>query len=95
MILNNTPNKIYLQVEDDSMEDEVVDFNELSEVTWCTEGINSSDLQYFSVNIIIDFIKWLALNTTRDYVNGKIRFTYHGSIIEEVELFNLFLKDYE
>ena len=42
--MKHIPNKIYLNVGCDARE--VKDFNELSEVTWCVDKINDSDIEY-------------------------------------------------
>ena len=39
--MKNLPNKIFLQVED-----EIGDFNDLAEVTWCVDKINKTDVGY-------------------------------------------------
>jgi hypothetical protein len=44
--IKNLPNKIYLQV-GDLQENEIVDFNELTDVTWCEDKINDSDIEYY------------------------------------------------
>jgi hypothetical protein len=40
-----TPGKIYLQIEDN-------DGDGLEEITWCTDRINDSDVQYIRADII-------------------------------------------
>ena len=49
--MKNLPKKIYLQVIDDSVQDieDVKDFNELTEVSWCATRINKSDLEYILI----------------------------------------------
>ena len=42
--MKNLPERIYLQVDPDNENPE--DFNELFGVTWCTERINKSDIEY-------------------------------------------------
>ena len=42
--MKHIPNKIYLNIGCDPKE--VKDFNELSEVTWCADKINDSDIEY-------------------------------------------------
>lgn len=50
--MKNLPKIIYLQVDSDNENPE--DFNELFGVTWCTERINESDIEYqLSDNIFI------------------------------------------
>ena len=41
----NAPERIWLQVGDD-FEPGEVDFNSLSEVTWCQDNINGTDIEY-------------------------------------------------
>ena len=55
--MKNIPKKIYLQVDPDDEKPE--DFNELFCVTWCTERINDSDIEYELSNKI--FLKNTAL----------------------------------
>lgn len=43
--MKHIPNKIYLNIGCDPKE--VKDFNELSEVTWCADKINDSDIEYY------------------------------------------------
>jgi len=43
--LKDMPKKIYLQIEDG-----VGEFTSLGECTWCTDNINSSDMEYRLVN---------------------------------------------
>jgi len=40
--MKNLPKKIYLQIG----EGNIGDFKELSEVTWCEDRINKSDIEY-------------------------------------------------
>lgn len=42
--MKHIPNKIYLNIGCDPKE--VQDFSELSEVTWCADKINDSDIEY-------------------------------------------------
>ena len=42
--MKHIPNKIYLNIGCDPKE--VKDFSELSEVTWCADKINDSDIEY-------------------------------------------------
>ena len=41
--MKNIPKKIYLQVPDN---EDVKDFKDLFEVTWCVDKINDSDIEY-------------------------------------------------
>lgn len=52
--MKNIPKKIYLQIDEDGETPE--DFKELSDVTWCEDRINDSDLEYIlNDNIMEDF----------------------------------------
>lgn len=52
--MKNIPKKFYLQIEEDGETPE--DFKELSDVTWCEDRINDSDLEYIlNDNIMEDF----------------------------------------
>ena len=42
--MKNLPKRIYLQVDPDNENPE--DFSDLSGVTWCTERVNKSDIEY-------------------------------------------------
>ena len=42
--MKHIPNKIYLNIGCDPKD--VEDFNDLSEVTWCADKINNSDIEY-------------------------------------------------
>ena len=42
--MKNIPKRIYLQVDPDDEKPE--DFNELLCVTWCSERVNKSDIEY-------------------------------------------------
>lgn len=44
----NAPERIWLQVGDD-FEPGDVDFNSLSEVTWCQDNVHSTDIEYVRV----------------------------------------------
>jgi len=44
----NLPNKIYLQV--DSENERPENFDDLTEVTWCKEKINDTDLEYHLID---------------------------------------------
>jgi len=46
--MKNIPKIIYLNIDTDI--EEVKDFKELSEVSWCTDKINSTDLKYIHVS---------------------------------------------
>lgn len=46
--MKNVPKIIYLQTNCD----EVVDFNDLIEATWCSESIYKSDLKFVSVDFL-------------------------------------------
>lgn len=42
--MKNIPNKIYLQINPER--EDITDFKELREVTWCKDRINENDLEY-------------------------------------------------
>jgi len=44
--MKNIPEKIYLQVNPENEDLQDVDFNNLVDVTYCTERINKTDLEY-------------------------------------------------
>lgn len=54
--MENTPKIVYLQINPDAK-----DFKELSDVTWCEDEINKSDLAYVNIDLfglpIKDFIE--------------------------------------
>ena len=43
--MNNIPDTIFLQLTQEDIE-EVKDFDELEEVTWCSHKINDTDIEY-------------------------------------------------
>ena len=45
-MIKNAPKRIYLQVGEDLPKNEDVNFKDLSEVTWCEDKINDSDICY-------------------------------------------------
>lgn len=49
--MKNKPEKIFLQIGCDP--EDVEDFKDLSEVTWCKDKIHDSDLPYFSEEAIL------------------------------------------
>jgi len=56
--MENKPNIIFLNIGTD---EHIKDFNELSEITWCGDKVNNSDLTYFSTDFfglpIADFMR--------------------------------------
>ena len=45
--MKNIPDKIYLQIGDNTPKD--VDFKDLDDVTWCSEKIGENDIEYIRV----------------------------------------------
>jgi hypothetical protein len=68
--MKNTPNKIFLNIGTD---EEDLDFNTLSEVTWSKDRVFDSDLEFISVSFLlaeIDKLKDYA-NATDDYEKAE------------------------
>lgn len=55
--MQNIPEKIYIQIGEEVDTDEDIDFNELAEVSWCSDKIYDNDLVYFNNVWLLDFFK--------------------------------------
>lgn len=56
----NAPNRIYLQIGDD-FDPGDVNFNELTDVTWCADNIHETDLPYVAMPTPSAIEAWAAL----------------------------------
>ena len=54
-MIKNIPKKIYLQVED-----KVGNFDDIAEVTWCTDKINKTDIEYSLLGTDFNIPKMMA-----------------------------------
>lgn len=44
--IKGTPNKIYLQINDEDERPEEVNFFDLTGISWCSDQLNDSDIEY-------------------------------------------------
>jgi len=60
-MIENLPSKIYLQVfgDEEPLENEVINFDDLSEISWCQDKIYPHDLEYVNAEYITRFISFL------------------------------------
>lgn len=68
--MKNLPDKIYLQIGEDINIDSSIDFNCLSEVTWCKDKINDNDIVYIRADQ-----QQLSEETRKDFEKDKIKFS--------------------
>lgn len=80
MKILNKPEIIYLQIDDEIIED-TLDFEELYQISWCSDKINENDISYYSKEFIVEFMNWLLIS---EYTTSKK---------DNKELFELFLKE--
>ena len=64
--MENTPNKIFLNIGTDEKD---LDFNTLSEVTWSEDKVFDSDLEFISVSFLL-----ARINKLKDYANATDEF---------------------
>jgi len=67
--MENIPNKIYLQIDTDG--EEIKDFNELHEVSWCSDKINKTDLEYIHISELKSVLQSLT-----DEIKEKAKVEY-------------------
>lgn len=97
MEILNKPEKIFLQIDDEIVEDSL-DFNSVNDenICWCSAKIFDNDIPYFSKETLIEFVEWTILQgyirtVRRDIFiwwneNTPINFTTN-------DLFEQFLKE--
>ena len=78
--MKNVPNKIHLIIGDGS--NDCDDFNELGEVTWCSDNVYDSDLTYYRKPI------WHDLNKDPKDLPNTMR-----SVLIEIKDFNRYIYD--
>lgn len=75
--MKNIPNRIYLQTALEEYGETCEDFNELSNLSWCSDKIYSDDLTFISVDFILARIKELEAeieNEDSEYSIPSCRF---------------------
>lgn len=60
--MNEVPDKIYLQIKDDSDEDQ-------NEITWCEDRINDTDIKYIRFDLVKNFIPSFSEISMKDNKN--------------------------
>jgi hypothetical protein len=64
--MKNLPEKIYLQIGEEADIDDNLDFNELVGVSWCSDKIEESDVEF----VRSDIAEQMAKDATRDFVEN-------------------------
>lgn len=72
--MKNLPEKIYLQIGEEADIDDYLDFNELVGVSWCSDKIEESDVEFIrsdiaiqkTINSIIAFANWYDKQTSTE-----------------------------
>ncbi len=70
MTMKNIPNKIYLQIGEETPKD--ADFEELDEVTWCADKINPNDFEYVKMDKVINPKPHIKENVNGIVVKGEL-----------------------
>jgi hypothetical protein len=64
--MKNLPEKIYLQIGEEADINDTFDFNELVGVSWCSDKIEESDVEF----VRSDIAEQMAKDATRDFVEN-------------------------
>jgi len=85
--MKNQPNKIYLNVGDFAEEDD--SFEDLFQVTWCTDKIFEDDLEYIREPKWLQNLDWNELQDqklTLLELTNSLKGTQHSDLLELVDL---------
>ena len=64
--MKNIPQKIYLQTALEEYGETCEDFNELSDLSWCSDKVFNDDLEFISVDFIL-----AEIDKLKDYANSS------------------------
>lgn len=68
--MKNLPEKIYLQIGEEADIDDDIDFNELVGVSWCSDKIEESDVEFVRSDIAEQMAKEFALFAVQNAKRG-------------------------
>lgn len=78
--MKNLPEKIYLQIGEEADIDDDIDFNELVGVSWCSDKIEKSDVEFVRSDIARNVAKEFA----QLYADYMIDFSLVDKTIDEL-----------
>jgi heterodisulfide reductase subunit A-like polyferredoxin len=70
--MKNLPEKIYLQIGEEADIDDNIDFNELVGVSWCSDKIEESDVEFVRSDIAEQMAKEFAMYVVEQAVYASL-----------------------
>lgn len=83
--MKNQPDKIYLQLGLEDNGETCEDFNELHDISWCSDKVYSDDLEYISVDFILRRIKELEIQLINTNPKRKETVLRRQEVINELK----------